>query len=74
VFNFFIPAAAILGVYKSQLIRYSWTCWTYLEFLDSALLLVSKLLTQGFIAVRLKSTMLRSPSWKEWWYVVCISD
>jgi hypothetical protein len=42
------------GIYISQLIRYSRTCGSYQDFLDRGLLLTRKLLTQGFLLVKLK--------------------
>jgi hypothetical protein len=50
-----IPAAPAYGVYVSQLIRHSWTCGYYQDFLDRGLLLTRKLLYQGFLHVKLKS-------------------
>jgi len=52
-----IPSFSAYGVYMSQLIRYSRTCNSYQDFLYlSVLLLTRKLLSQGFIETRLKST------------------
>ena len=48
-----IPAA--YGVYISQMIRYSRACGSYQDFLDRGLLLTRKLLSQGFLLVKLKS-------------------
>ena len=56
-----IPAASAYGVYISQLIRYSRACGSYQDFLDRGLLLTRKLLNQGFLLVKLKSSILRSP-------------
>ena len=47
-----IPAAPAYGVYISQMIRYS-----YQDFLDRGLLLTRKLLNQGFLLVKLKSSL-----------------
>jgi hypothetical protein len=47
-----IPAAPAYGVYISQLIGYSRTCGSYHDFLDSGLLLTSKLLNQRFLSVK----------------------
>ena len=51
-----IPAVPAYGVYISQLIRYSRACGSYQDFLDRALLLTRKLLNQGFLLVKLKSS------------------
>jgi hypothetical protein len=51
-----IPAAPTYGVYISQLIRYSRACGSYQDFLDRRLLLTRKLLNQGFLLVKLKSS------------------
>ena len=59
-FNFHIvnfPAAPVYGVYISQLIRYSRACGFYQDFLDRELLLIRKLLNQGFLLVKLKSSL-----------------
>jgi hypothetical protein len=52
-----IPAAPAYGVYLSQLIRYSRACGSYQDFLDRGLLLTRKLLHQGFLLVKLKSSL-----------------
>ena len=52
-----IPAAPAYGVYISQLIRYSRGCGSYQDFLDKGLLLTRKLLNQGFLLVKLKSSL-----------------
>ena len=52
-----IPAAPAYGVYISQLIRYSRACGSYQDFLDRGLLLTRKLLNQGFLLVKLKSSL-----------------
>jgi hypothetical protein len=52
-----IPAAPAYGVYLSQLIRYSRACGSYQDFLDRELLLARKLLNQGFLLVKLKSSL-----------------
>ena len=52
-----IPVAPAYGVYISQLIRYSRACGSYLDFLDKGLLLTRKLLNQGFLLVKLKSSL-----------------
>ena len=43
-----IPAVSAYGVYISQLIRYSRACGSYQYVLDRGLLLIRKLLNQGF--------------------------
>jgi hypothetical protein len=50
-----IPAAPAYGVYISQMIRYSRACGSYQDFLG--LLLTRKLLNQGFLLVKLKSSL-----------------
>ena len=52
-----IPAAPACGVYISQLIRYSRACDSYQDFLDRGLLLTRKLPNQGFLWVKLKSSL-----------------
>jgi hypothetical protein len=52
-----IPAAPAYGVYNSQLIRYSIACGSYQDFLDRGLLLTGNLLNQGFLLVKLKSSL-----------------
>ena len=52
-----IPAAPAYGVYISQLIRYSRGCGSYQDFLDKGLLLTRKLLNQGFLLVKMKSSL-----------------
>jgi len=54
-----IPASPAYGVYVSQLIRYSRACSKYQDFLKRALLLSHKLLQQGYIQSRLKSSLLK---------------
>ena len=53
-----IPAVPAYGVYISQLIRYSRACGSYQDFLDRGLLLTRKLLNQGFLSVKLKSSLI----------------
>jgi hypothetical protein len=50
-----IPAASAHGVYISQLIRYSRACGSYQVSHCRVLLLTSKLPSQGFLLVKLKS-------------------
>jgi len=52
-----IPAASAYGVYISQLIRYSRACGFYQDFLGRGLLLTLKLLNQGFLLVKVKSSL-----------------
>jgi hypothetical protein len=52
-----IPAAPVYGVYISQLIRYSRACGSYHDFPDRGLQLKRKLLNQGFLFVKLKSSL-----------------
>ena len=53
----YIPAAPTYGVYLSQLIWYSRACGSYHDLLDRGLLLTRKLLNQGFLVVKLKSSL-----------------
>ena len=50
-------AAPTHGVYISQLIRYSRACGSYQDFLDRGLLPTRKLLNQGFLLVKLQSSL-----------------
>ena len=52
-----IPAAPALGVYTSQLKRYSKAGISYDDFLDRGLLLTKTILNQEFIVENLKSTV-----------------
>jgi hypothetical protein len=52
-----IPAAPAYGVYISQMIRYSRACSSYQDFLDRGLLLTRKPLNQGFLLVKLRSSL-----------------
>ena len=52
-----IPAAPAYGVYISQLIRYSRACGSYQDFPDRGMLLTGKLLNQGFLLVKLRSSL-----------------
>ena len=54
-----IPASPAYGVQISQIIRYSRPCAQYSDFLDRAQLLTQKLLKQGYVAPRLKSSLLK---------------
>ena len=51
-----IPSSSAYGVFISQLIRYARSCSSYECFILRARRLASKLLKQGYIAERLKST------------------
>jgi hypothetical protein len=51
------PAAPAYGVCISQLIRYFRACGSLQDLLDIGLLLTSKLLNQGFLLVKLKSSL-----------------
>jgi len=51
-----IPPSPAYGVYMLQLNRYSRTCNSYQDFLNRSVLLTRKLLSQGFIETRLRST------------------
>jgi hypothetical protein len=53
-----IPAVPAYGVYISQMIRYSRACGSYQDFRDRGLLLTRKLLNQGFLLVKLKSSLI----------------
>jgi hypothetical protein len=53
------PAAPAYVVYIFQIIRYPRACGSYQDFLDRGLLLTRKLLNQGFILVKLKSSLRR---------------
>jgi hypothetical protein len=55
-----LPASPAYGVYISQLIRYSRACAQYSDFIDRVQLLTEKLLKQGCIAHRLKSSLQTS--------------
>jgi len=50
-------AAPAYGVYISQLIRYSRAFVSYQDSLDRRLLLTMKLLSKGFLLVKLKSSL-----------------
>ena len=69
-----IPAAPSYGVYLSQMIRHYIACGSYQDFLDRRLLLTRKLLNQGFLLVKLKSS-LRKP-WLGWplWNICFTND
>ena len=54
-----IPAVPAYGVYTgiSQMIQYSRACGSYQDFNDRGLLLTRRLLNQGFLLVKLKSSL-----------------
>ena len=52
-----IAAEPAYGVFISQLIPYSRTCGSYQDFLDRGLLITMKLQNQGFLLVKLKSSL-----------------
>ena len=52
-----IPVASAYELYISQLIQYSRACCSYQDFLDIWLLPTLKLLSQGFLLVKLKSSL-----------------
>jgi hypothetical protein len=54
-----IPAAPAYGVYIGVM-RYSRACGSYQEFLDRGMLLTMKLLNQGFLLVKLKSSLRKT--------------
>jgi hypothetical protein len=54
-----IPAAPAYGVYIFQLIRYPRASGSYQELLDRGLLITKKLLNQGFLLLKLKSSLRR---------------
>jgi hypothetical protein len=53
-----IPAAPAYRVYISQLVHYSIASGVYRDFLDRVRLLTDKLMRQGYVAKRLKSSLL----------------
>ena len=55
-----ITSAPAYAEYISQLIEYSSACGSYQDFLDIRLLLTRKLLNQGFLLVKLKSSLRKS--------------
>ena len=60
------------GVYSSHLIRYSRACGSYQYFLDRGLLLTRKLLNQGFLFVKLKSSLRKFYGWPLW--NICVTN
>jgi len=61
-----IPVASSYEVYISQLIQYSRACGSYQDFLDRWLLLKRKLLSQGFLMVKLKSSLRKFYGRHQW--------
>ena len=57
IVNFPLLCRNIPAVYIPQLIRYSRACDAYQDFLVGGMLLTRKLLNQGFILVRFKSSL-----------------
>ena len=54
--SFYIPSSPAYGMFISQLIRYALACSSYECFILRAMRLSSKLLKQGFLVERLKSS------------------
>ena len=52
-----IPKSPVYGVFISQLLRYARGCTTYEDFTTRGKLLTTKLLQQGYVCNRLKSTI-----------------
>ena len=52
-----IPTTPAYGLYISQLIHYSRACGSHQDFLDRGLLLAGKLMNQGFLLVKLQSSL-----------------
>ncbi|KAK3101513.1 hypothetical protein FSP39_004134 [Pinctada imbricata] len=52
-----IPSSPAYGVFVSQLIRYARACSKYEDFIIRAIRLASKLLVQGYVTQRLKSSL-----------------
>jgi hypothetical protein len=63
-FHFMGP---LYEIYISQMIRYSRACGSYQDFLDRGLLLTRKLLNQGFLLVKLKSSLRTNPTKNRGW-------
>ena len=53
----YIPTAPTYGVYISHVILYSRACGSLYDFFDKGLLLTKKLLKQGFLVVKWKSSL-----------------
>ena len=54
------------------MIRYSRTCGSYQDFLDRGLLIARKLLSQGFLLVKLKSSLRKFYGWPLW--NICVTN
>ena len=67
-----IPTAPAYGVYISQFLLYVRACASYLGFLDRGLLLTRKLLNQGFLVVKLRSS-IRKSCWFGLWCLTPLS-
>jgi hypothetical protein len=52
-----IETTPVYGIYNSQLIQFSRACGSYQDFLDRGLLKSRTLLNQGFLMVKLKSSL-----------------
>jgi hypothetical protein len=52
-----IPAAPAYGVYISHLIRYSRACASYQDVIGRGLMLTRKILNQGFLLFKLRSSL-----------------
>ena len=57
VSNFSFHGTPIWSIYLSQMIRYSRACGSSQDFLDRGLLLTKKLMNQGFLLVKLNSSL-----------------
>ena len=63
-----IPSSPAYGVFISQLIRYARACSSYECFILRARRLSSKLLKQGYLAERLKSSFRKF--YGRYWYLI----
>jgi hypothetical protein len=70
-----IPTAPEYGVYISQLIRYSRACGSYQDLRDRGLLLQRKVLNQGFLLVKLKSSFRKFYVRHRWSLrIICVTN
>ena len=71
-----IPAAPAYEVYISQLIRYFRACGSCRDFLDRWLLLTRKLMNQGFLLVKLKSSLRKVYGHHHLWplWNICVTN
>jgi hypothetical protein len=69
-----IQAAPTYGAYISQLIRYSRAFGSFHDFLDRGLLLTKKLLNQGFIVFKWKSSLRKFYSRNHHLRSICASN